>query len=231
MIRIVAIEDDARYRESLEVLFRHSEDFELVRTFHAGDAALAALDEALDDGGESPGWDLVLMDLDLPRVDGTECTRRIKERLPDVTVVVLTVFEERSSVLDAICAGADGYLLKHTAADRLLAQLRAVAAGGSPLSAGVARTVLDLVRRLDDGAGERGGRSSAADQGAARIDLSPREQDVLRCLVRGASYNQVARELGISIHTVRSHIRNIYRKLQVHNVAAAVGRALREGLV
>ncbi|MFW6201419.1 MAG: response regulator [Gemmatimonadota bacterium] len=228
MIRIVAIEDDARYRESLEVLFRHSDDFDLVRTFDAGDAALAALDEAVD-RGESPPWDLVLMDLELPRMDGAECTRRIKERLPDVTVVVLTVFEQRTAVLDAICAGADGYLLKHTAADRLLAQLRAVAAGGSPISPGVARTVLDIVRRLDAGAGAA--RSRSATETAARIDLSAREREVLGCLVRGASYNQVARELDISIHTVRSHIRNIYGKLQVHNVAAAVSRALREGLV
>ncbi|HEX7050803.1 MAG TPA: response regulator transcription factor [Longimicrobiales bacterium] len=222
MIRVIAIEDDARYRASLEVLFRHSEDFALVRTFEAADIALDELDAALR-RGEEPGWDLVLMDLDLPGLGGIECTRRIKERLPRTTIVVLTVFEERASVLNAICAGADGYLLKHTPADQLLTQLRAVIAGGSPLSAGIARTVLDLVRHLDGG-----GRAREA---AARLDLSARELDVLRCLVRGMPYKRVAHELDISIHTVRNHIRSIYSKLQVHSVAAAVSRAFREGLV
>ncbi len=222
MIRVTAIEDDARYRASLEILFRHSEDFALVRTFDAADVALDTLDAMLR-RGETPGWDLVLMDLDLPRLGGIECTRRIKERLPDVAIVVLTVFEDRAAVLDAICAGADGYLLKHTPADQLLVQLRAVVAGGSPLSAGVARTVLELVRHLDEG-----GRSRVA---PARLDLSERELDVLRCLVQGLAYKQVAHQLSISIHTVRNHIRSIYGKLRVHSVAAAVSRALREGLV
>ncbi len=222
MIRVVAIEDDARYRASLQVLFPLSEDFTLVRAFDAADVALAELDAALQQG-ESPGWDLVLMDLDLPRLGGIECTRRIKERLPETSVVVLTVFEDRTAVLDAICAGADGYLLKHTPPDQLLDQLRAVVAGGSPLSAGVARTVLDLVRHLDSGS-----RSRRTD---ARIDLSDRELEVLRCLIQGLSYKQVARDLDISIHTVRNHIRSIYSKLRVHSVAAAVSRALREGIV
>lgn len=221
MIRVVAVEDDARYRASLEILFRYAEEFSLVQTFEAADAALAALD-AMREHDETPEWDLVLMDIDLPRIGGVECTRRIKERLPKVAVVVLTVFEERTVVLDAICAGADGYLLKHISGDELLAQLGAVMAGGSPLSAGIARTVLHLVRHLDGG-----GRATPA----ARLDLSDRELEVLRCLVQGMPYKQVAQALGISIHTVRNHIRNIYAKLQVHSVAAAVSRALREGVV
>lgn len=221
MIRVVAIEDDARYRASLEVLFRHAEDFDLVRTFEAADTALDALDAAIA-RGETPGWELVLMDIDLPRMGGVECTRRIKERLPGTAVVVLTVFEDRAVVLDAICAGADGYLLKHTRGDELLAQLRAVMAGGSPLSGGVARTVLHLVRHLEGGGHSRP---------AVRVDLSDRELEVLRCLVQGMPYKQVAQALGISIHTVRNHIRNIYAKLQVHSVAAAVSRALRDGVV
>lgn len=223
MIRVAAIEDDARYRASLELLLRHAEDFALVATYGAADAALDELDAALRHGG-APGWDLVLMDLDLPRIGGIECTRRIKERLPATSVVVLTVFEDRAAVLDAICAGADGYLLKNTPADELLAQLRAVVEGGSPLSAGIARTVLGLVRHLD------GGRARGA-PAPARLDLSDRELDVLRCLVQGMSYKQAARRLEISIHTVRNHIRSIYAKLRVHSVAAAVSRALREGLV
>jgi len=222
MIRVATIEDDPRYRASLEMLLRFSGDFELVRAFDAADRALAEL-EAMLRRGEEPGWDLVIMDLDLPRLGGVECTRRIKALLPETTIVVLTVFEDRAAVLDAICAGADGYLLKQTPADQLLAQLRAVSAGGSPLSAGVARTVLDLVRHFDV--------DSRSRDAAARLDLSERELEVLRCLVQGLAYKQVAAQLGITIHTVRNHIRSIYGKLRVRNVAGAVSRALREGLV
>lgn len=222
MLRVVAIEDDARYRSSLEMLLQHSGDFVLVRAFDAADRALAELQEMLA-RGEVPPWDLILMDLDLPRLGGVECTRRIKELLPAATIVVLTVFEDRAAVLDAICAGADGYLVKNISGDQLIEQLRSVVAGGSPLSAGIARTVLDLVRHFES----RGRAHGQAD----RLDLSDRELDVLRYLVRGLSYKQVASELGISIHTVRNHIRSIYGKLRVRNVAGAVSRAVREGLV
>lgn len=221
-IRIATIEDDPQYRSSLELLFRHAADFELVDGFAAPAAALDRLAAALA-GGEAP-WDLVLMDVDLPGMNGIACTRRIKQMAPGVAVVVVTVFEERGTVLEAICAGADGYLLKRTAAEELLVQLRAIVAGGSPLSAGVARTVLELVRHLGPGVG-------AGPHGAARVDLTEREHEVLRCLVQGMSYKRIARELGISMDTVRSHIRGVYGKLQVHSVAEAVSRALRDGIV
>lgn len=223
-IRVAAVEDDARYRASLEVLFRHSREFVLVDAFPTPAAALEALEP---DGpeGSAAEWDLVLMDLGLPGMNGAECTRRIKEALPDTAVVALTVFEDRASILEAILAGADGYLLKRTPADQLLAQLRSVLAGGSPLSAGVAKTVLEAVRQLDDDAAPSTGLSPA------QVGLTPREHEMLACLVEGKSYKAVASQLGISIDTVRSHIRSVYRKLQVHSVSEAVSRALREGLV
>jgi DNA-binding NarL/FixJ family response regulator len=220
-IRVVAIEDDPQYRSSLELLFRHAEDFELVDSFGSPDAALSRLDGGSSD---APEWELVLMDVDLPGMDGIACTREIKERLPDTAVVVLTVFEERGTIIEAICAGADGYLLKRMPAAELLAQLRAISRGGAPLSAGVARTVLDLVRRLGP---VRAGDAS----GPERFELTERELEVLGCLVQGMSYKRTAKQLDISLDTVRSHIRSIYSKLQVHSVAAAVSRALREGIV
>lgn len=219
-IRVVTIEDDPQYRSSLELLFRRSGDFELVGSFDSPAAALACLDAADD----APAWQLVLMDVDLPGMDGIACTRHVKQRLPAAAVVVLTVFEERATIVEAICAGADGYLLKRTSAAALLAQLRAITEGGAPLSAGVARTVLELVRRLDPEPGE--GRRAAE-----RFELTDRELDVLRCLVRGMSYKRTARQLDISLDTVRSHIRSVYSKLQVHSVAEAVSRALRERIV
>jgi DNA-binding NarL/FixJ family response regulator len=219
----VAVEDDSRYRSSLEVLLRHSTDFVLEESFAAPAAALERLALSATGTGSPPEWDLVLMDLDMPGMSGVECTRRFKAALPDVPVVVLTVFEDRANILAAICAGADGYLLKRTPADGLLLQLRAVLAGGSPLSAGVAKTVLDAVRQVNAATG-----TSATPGG---VELTEREREVLACLVRGMSYKAVARSLGISIDTVRSHIRGVYGTLQVHSVAAAVSRAVREGLV
>lgn len=220
-IRVVTIEDDPQYRGSLELLLSQDGDFELVDSFGSPAVALSRLDGG---GQDAPVWDLVLMDVDLPGMNGIACTRQIKERAPGTAVVVLTVFEERATIVEAICAGADGYLVKRTPAKELLAQLRAIALGGSPLSAGVARTVLDLVRRL-------GPIAPAQPGGADRFELTERELEVLRCLVRGMSYKRVAQELDISLDTVRSHIRSVYSKLQVHNVAEAVSRALREGIV
>lgn len=216
--RVVTVEDDPRYRASLETLVRHSGEFELAGSFGTPDEALAVL-AGMARRGDAP--DLILMDLELPGMTGIECTRRIKALLPEVAVVMLTVFEDRQRLVEAITAGADGYLLKRTPAMLLLDQLRSVMAGGSPLSAGVARTMLEIIRQI----GSEGG------EGPAEVDLTPREREVLGCLVQGMSYKAVARGLGISIDTVRSHIRSVYRKLQVNNVAEAVGRALREGLV
>lgn len=223
-IRVVVVEDDARYRASLEVLLAHSAEFALVGSYATPAAALAALEPG---GAATAGapWGLVLMDLEMPGMDGVECTRRVKAILPGVPVVVLTVFEDRATIVEAICAGADGYLLKRTPADQLLQQLRAVVVGGSPLSAGVARTVVELVRTVNGDLRPRPGGARA------QIDLTPREAEVLRCLVQGMSYKAAARALDVSIDTVRSHIRAVYGKLQVHSVAEAVSRALHEGLV
>lgn len=223
--RTVTVEDDRRYRRSLEQLLTATEDFSLAGSFGNAEAAI----EAVDLPGAKPGaagWDLVLMDLDLPGMDGVEATRRLRELVPGATVVVLTVFESPATVLEAICAGADGYLAKRLPPEELLDELRSVMAGGSPLSPGIARTVLGIVRRLGSDRAD-GGLSG----GPGRLGLTRRERDVLRCLVDGLPYKQVADELGISHNTVRSHVRSIYGKLQVQNVAQAVGRALREGLV
>lgn len=221
--RVVAVEDDARYRASLELLLRHTTDFRLEESFAAPAGLLDRL--AAIEQGAPPPWDLVLMDLDMPGMRGVECTRHIKVRLPTVPVVVLTVFEDRASIVEAICAGADGYLLKRTPADALLLQLQAVVAGGSPLSAAVARTVLDVVRHVNAGS------PMFPPSVGETVQLTEREREVLGCLVRGLSYKAVAHALGISIDTVRTHIRGVYRKLQVHSVAEAVSRALKSGIV
>lgn len=220
-VRVVTIEDDRRYRSSLDALFRVTPDFVVAASFASAVDAIARLDDAIE-RGTPPGWDVVLMDLQLPGMDGIEATRRIKGNLPATHVVALTVFEEPRTVIAAICAGADGYILKRTPPDELLEQVRTVVSGGSPLTPAIARTVLDLLRRFGPASG------LAA---PSRLALTEREQDVLRCLVRGMAYKTTAATLGISLDTVRAHVRSIYRKLQVHSVAQAVSRALRDGLV
>ena len=221
--RLVAVEDDRRYRASLETLFAHAAGFRLVETFASGDAALTQV-EGWRRRGERPPWDLVLMDLELPGTDGISCTRALKAAMPGLNVVVVTVLEDANAVLQAICAGADGYLTKRTPPAEILAELQTIMAGGSPLSAGVARTVLSLLR--SQAAPPRRGLEDAA-----RFELTERELSVLQGLVQGFPYKRVADELGISIDTVRSHVRHVYAKLQVHSVAQAVSRAIREGLV
>ncbi|HKK07314.1 MAG TPA: response regulator transcription factor [Gemmatimonadota bacterium] len=223
--RTVTVEDDRRYRRSLEELLESTTDFALAGSFASAESALADAPDRRD-GSALDGWDLVLMDLELPGLGGIEATRRLKEAGVGASVVVLTVFEEPGTVLRAICAGADGYLVKRLPPEKILEELRSVVAGGSPLSPGVARTAVRLLRRL-------GGDGTAApgSDDPSRLGLTDRQRDVLRCLADGLSYKRTAGELGISHNTVRSHIRSIYDELQVRNVAQAVSRAIREGLV
>jgi DNA-binding NarL/FixJ family response regulator len=223
--RIAVVEDDRRYRESLRMLFSHVDDFTLVAAHPTADQFLKEVGLSASAHVETP-YDLVLMDLQLPGTSGVEAIRRLKNLSPRTIVVALTVFEDPATILDAICAGADGYLLKRTPVPELLAQLRLVQSGGAPLTAGVARSVLDLLRTS-------GRHGLLPEQNRARtgLDLTEREIDVLRVLVEGLTYRRAADRLDVSIETIRSHVKAIYRKLQVHGVAEAVSRAVREGWV
>jgi len=226
-LNVIIIEDNPRYRDSLETLFKHAPGFCLSASFGS---ALVALDELerLERAGRVPAWQMALVDIELPGMNGIEATRRLKKILPDLSVVMLTVFEEPATILEAITAGADGYLLKKTTAPELLSQLKAIATGGSPLTPDVARIVLSLLREnTPKGFSGKLFKPSSP----TKLDLTMREHEVLQCLVKGFSYKQVAAELEISIDTVRTHIRGIYGKLQVHSEAEAVARAIREKLV
>ena len=226
-LNIVIVEDDPRYRHSLETLFNNTPGFRLGASFGSAYALLQEL-ESLQGAGPESLWRLALVDIELPGMNGIEATRRLKEHLPALTVVMLTVFEEPAIILEAITAGADGYLLKKTPAAELLAQLNAIASGGSPLTPDVARTVLSLLR--ENTPKRLAGKFFNA-ASPTKLDLTEREHAVLQGLVKGLSYKQVGTKLNISIDTVRTHIRGVYRKLQVHSVGEAVARAIREKLV
>jgi DNA-binding NarL/FixJ family response regulator len=221
--RVAIIDDNARFRTTIETFVRELPDFVLAASYGRADSALRDLEEALAAEAGLP-WDLVLMDLEMPHVSGIEATRRIKAAAAEVLVVVLTVFEDTATILEAISAGADGYLVKRVSAVDLRLQLAAIIQDGAPMTPGVARTLLTFVR-------ESAGARHESETEPTRLDLTAREQEVLRCIVRGRSYQQTAGDLAISIETVRTHIRNLYRKLQVHSVAEAVGLAIRKRLI
>ncbi len=220
-MRIAIIEDNPRYRESLIELFSLWPGFEAAASFSNARTALIAATQQKQ-LGLPPAWDLVLTDLQMPEMNGIEGTRQLKAIYPDLPVIVLTVFEDSTAILEAICAGADGYLLKRSPAAEIVEQVRSVAAGGAPLTPGVARTMMNMLREQAPAA-----RSPLPE----RVELTDRERDVLSGLVKGLAYKEVADELGVSIDTVRTHIRALYKKLQVQSATAAVSKAIKERLV
>jgi DNA-binding NarL/FixJ family response regulator len=227
--RVAIVEDNPAYRKSLGTFLGHARGFSVAETFGNADPLLARA-RRLSTEDEPPPWELVLMDIELPGKNGIEATRELRELMPDLPVVMLTVFEDPRVILEAISAGANGYVLKKATARELIDQLRGVMEGGAPLSPAVASTVIDIVRKLD---AESGSPSSSRRGGVSptRLDLTDRELDVLRCLVRGLSYIETGDDLGISEGTVRTHVRSVYRKLQVHSVAQAIRRGTELGLV
>lgn len=211
--RVMIFEDDAMYRASLVMLLGTLPRFRVVDDHESPIEVIEQLER-----GEAIGWDLALMDLEMPELDGITATRRLKAIAPATKVLVVTAFDEPRRILQAICAGADGYLVKSATHTELADHLESILDGGAPLTAGVAQTVLALLRD----------RAVAKWTGAP---LSPREHDVLAGFVDGKSYKQIASDLGIQLDTVRTYVRTLYRKLQVTSVAAAVTRALRHNLV
>ena len=205
-IKVAVVEDDAWIRDNLASQIDLAPGFRCVSRYRSGEEALAGLP------GEVP--DVVLMDINLPGMSGIECVRRLKALRPSMAILMLTVYEESDQIFDSLRAGASGYLLKRSAEKELLEAIAQVHQGGSPMSSLVARKVVQFFNRLGDGAPEL-------------QRLSPREKEILELLSRGAAYKEIGDQLGLSIHTVRMHIRGIYGKLQVHSRGEAVSKYLR----
>ncbi len=199
-VTVGIVEDDARLRESLVSILHTSEDFHCVRVFATGEEALAAIPRLHPD--------LVLMDIKLPGMSGIECVAHLKRRLPELTVVMLTVFEDSDKLFSAQRAGACGYLVKSTPPDDLLAALREALRGGAPMSSHIARRVVQSFHQV-----------AAVPHAQA---LTAREQEVLARLAQGYLIKEIADQLGISLETVRSHMKRIYEKLHVNSRTQAV---------
>lgn len=163
--------------------------------------------------------DVVLMDIDMPHVNGIEGVLKIRSQYPDLKILMQTVFEDDSKVFGAICAGADGYILKQTNPSKLLDAIKEVAEGGAPMTPTIARKVLQLFSKQHQVTRKQD------------FELTKRELEILEYLVKGYSYKMIAEACHISYPTVNTHVTNIYAKLKVESVGGAVSLAIKEGLV
>jgi len=213
LIRVLLVDDHLLFRKGLARLLDAQPDFEVL-----GEAAdgLEAVEQT-----RLLHPDLVLMDIRMPNCNGLEATRRIKEQMPDVHVVMLTVSDDEQDLATAVRHGADGYLLKDVMPETLFQQLRGLIAGEAPISRGMTGK---LLRQLAQ-------HNQLAVQPAATAVLSERECDVLALIVQGYSNQEIGDELGIARNTVKNHLRNILAKLGVRNRAQAAAYAVSQGLV
>lgn len=163
--------------------------------------------------------DVILMDIEMPGMNGIEAVAMIKEKFPGIKILMETIFDDDEKIFNSICAGAEGYILKHTTPAGIMEAIREIHEGGSPMTPSIANRVLKMVKTRSD----TGNRES--------FDLSAREKEILTCLVKGMSYKMVADVCFISIETVNVHVKNIYRKLQVHSKSEAVVKAIRGRIV
>jgi DNA-binding NarL/FixJ family response regulator len=202
-IAVSIVEDDAETRKILADWIHRAEGLHCVSGHASGEEALRSL------AGHKP--EVVLMDINLPGINGVECVRKLKMVLPEVQFVMLTVYEDSDHIFQALQAGAAGYLLKQTPREQLLAAVREVHGGGSPMTANIARKVVQSFQR-----------APLVEQPAA--NLSARESEVLDLLAQGYLYKEIADALSIMVPTVNTYIRRIYEKLQVRSRAQAVAR-------
>ena len=208
MSRTVAIvEDDAGIRDNLGALLNGSPGCRCVGACASGEEALVQV----------PFWrpEVVLMDINLPGMSGIECVARLKVKMPEVLVLMLTVYEDGDSIFRALKAGASGYLVKRLASDKLLEAIEEVMSGGAPMSCQIARKVVQFFHQ-------------AGPSPEVSENLSPRELEILDLLVAGYFFKEIADRLGISGETVRTHVNHIYRKLHVRSRTEAVVKYLRQ---
>ncbi|HTQ49522.1 MAG TPA: response regulator transcription factor [Candidatus Acidoferrales bacterium] len=208
-ITFLIVDDDTGLRDSIVRYLTVKGGFVCVGQYGRAQDALANLP------GECPS--VVLMDIKMKGMDGIECVRRLKEKMPDILIIMLTVFEEEDLIFDALMAGATGYLLKRQPPEQLLEAIHELLAGGSPMSATIARKVVKLLLRSGD---------QGKPSGKAHLPLSERQREMLELLSAGEPYKAIADKMGLSIHTVRGYIRRIYEKLQVHSRTEAVAKYL-----
>jgi DNA-binding NarL/FixJ family response regulator len=213
-IKVALAEDVPQLQEAIS---GNLEGFEGTRLLFVASNGQEMLDKL--SAGEQP--DVILMDINMPVMDGITATRRVRALYPQIRIVMLTVFDDGDNIFNAILAGANGYLLKDAKPSKLLAALEEAMEGGAPMSPQIAAKTLLLVR---------GNRTESIPE-TNDFNLTKREVEILDRLALGETYQQIADKTFISPKTVRKHIENIYQKLQVHNKVEAVDKARRNGLL
>ncbi|MEO6284224.1 MAG: response regulator transcription factor [Dyadobacter sp.] len=207
---ILIYDDNEALRISMEALITDHEDLNLL-------AAKSSAKKVIEDIREFEP-DVILMDIDMPEINGVEAVKLIRKVNEHLPVIMLTVFDDNENIFNAICAGASGYILKRYASDEIPTAIRDVMSGGAPMTGSVARKVLQMV-------------PVAKNEEQENYDLSKRETELLQLLVNGFSYKMIGFEMNISIDTVRSHIKKIYDKLHVHSATEAVSLAIKKRIV
>jgi DNA-binding NarL/FixJ family response regulator len=207
-VKILIFEDNSNLREGLCQLLMLREEFQIVGNYGEARQAKEIVIKCRPD--------VVLMDIDMPGINGVEAVRQIREYDLTTQIIMLTVFDDNSHVFDALMAGANGYLLKRNVSDRLVLAIQEVLEGGAPMSPSIARLVINQLH---------------VQKPTNQYMLSEREKEILRSLSKGNSFKLIATDLGISFETVRTHIKRIYDKLHVHSQGEAISKALHEKLV
>ena len=203
-IHIAIVEDDNEIRQTLSLIIDGSRGFSCKYAFPDGESAIASI-PALP-------IDVVLMDINLPGKSGIEVTRQLKKECPELDFIMLTVLSDDDSIFESLCVGASGYLLKDTDPTDLLVHIKEVFDGGSPMSSQIARRIINSFRIIEN-------------------PLSNRETEVLKMLSKGMNYKEVAEDIFLSPHTIKTHIKNIYSKLHVNSRAEAIYKAIKQKLI
>jgi DNA-binding NarL/FixJ family response regulator len=211
IIRVIIFEDNTNLRRGLATLINGTSGFECAGAF-------ANCNHIVDDINETKP-DVILMDIEMPGISGIEAVLLIREKFPAIKILMETIFEDDEKIFNSICAGAQGYILKNTPPSQILESIREIYEGGAPMTPIIASRVLTMVK------------SKPLSPVKKSFDLSDRENEILKCLVEGMSYKMIADNCFISIDTVSSHVKNIYKKLQVHSKGEAISKAIKRNIV
>ena len=211
--RVWLVEDNASFRSSVQRIVSECEGLVCDGSFESVETTFEALQKG-------PAPEVILLDVQLPGMDGISALGKFGELAPDAHILILTVFDDADTIFRAVCAGASGYILKSAGTDEIGESINQVLAGGAPMTPQVAKKVLGVFSKVEMNADVK-----------PDYNLTGREQDILRLMAEGLIKKEIAERLEISVHTVSTHLRSVYEKLQVNTNTGAVAKALREGII